>query len=171
MFDPARLRAALASVPADAWSLPSSFAVTRVHHGYRRLVLVQAGRPRPEATPWRFVLDELAPVHEAWLSWIDPGGFIVPHRDAGPWRERWQVPIVAAGDWHADETTTPVDGEAFTVTHWQPHAVSNRTGHARIHLVVDRDVWLDVPVAPFAVFDVPPDMADLVSAASPYIEE
>lgn len=127
---------------------------------------MQTGRPRPEASLWSFVLDELAPVHEAWLSWIDPGGFIIPHRDAGPWRERWQVPILAAGEFHADETTVPIDGRAFPVTHWRPHAVTNRTDHPRIHLVLDRDVWLDEPHAPFALFPVPDDMTDLVSAAS-----
>jgi hypothetical protein len=165
-FDPAQLHAALDSVPAGAWSLPSSFTETRVHHGYRRVVLVEAGRSRPDAEPWLFVLDQLAPVHAAWLSWIDPGGFIVPHRDAGPWRDRWQVPIQAAGAWHDRETSTPVDGRAFRVEHWQPHAVTNRTDHPRIHLVVDRDVVLDEPAAPFAVFPVPDHMADLVSAAS-----
>jgi len=165
-FDPARLHAALASVPAGAWSLPSTFAETRVHHGYRRVVLVEAGRPLGAAEPWRFVLDELAPVFSAWLSWIDPGGFIVPHRDAGPWRERWQVPVQAAGTWHDDVVTTPIDGRAFRVEHWQPHAVTNRTDHPRIHLVLDRAVWLDEPHAPFALFPVPDDMADLVSAAT-----
>jgi hypothetical protein len=137
-----------------------------VHHGYRRIVLVEAGHLRPEAAPWRFVLDELAPAHTAWLSWIEPGGFIVPHRDAGPWRERWQVPIQAAGDFHAGETFTPADGGAFRVTHWREHAVTNRTGRPRIHLVVDRDVWLDEPALPFEVFAVPESMADLVSAVS-----
>ena len=165
-FDPERLHAALAAVPAGAWSLPSTFAETRVHHGYRRVVLVEAGGLRAEAAPWRFVLDKLAPVHAAWLSWIAPGGFIVPHRDAGPWRERWQVPIQAAGDFHMAQDSTPRDGVAFTVRHWEPHAVTNRTGRPRIHLVVDRDVWLEEPVEPFVVFDVPDSMSDLVSAAS-----
>lgn len=164
-FDPARLTAALASVPAGAWSLPSTFTETRVHHGYRRIVLVDAGHLRPEAEPWRFVLDGLTPVHTAWLSWIAPGGFIVPHRDAGPWRERWQVPVQAAGSWHDDEVTVPVDGRAFRVEHWQRHAVTNRSDRPRIHLVLDRDVWLTEPAAPFQLFPVPDDMADLVSAA------
>lgn len=164
-FDPERLHAALDSVPAGAWSLPSTFAETRVHHGYRRVVLVSAGRPQPEAARWGFALDELAPVHEAWLSWIDPGGFILPHRDAGPWRQRWQVPIRAAGDWHDTETSTPRDGQAFLVTHWRQHAVTNRTDRPRVHLVVDRDAWLEEPPLPFEVFPVPDDMADLVSAA------
>lgn len=152
-FDPARLRAALGRVPGGAWSLPSTFADTRVHHGYRRVVLVEAGRRRPEAEPFGFVLDALAPVHGAWLSWIDPGGFIRPHRDAGPWRERWQVPIQAAGDFHAVDTFTPADGVAFQVTHWERHSVTNDTDRPRIHLVVDRDVLLDRPPLPFTLFE------------------
>jgi hypothetical protein len=164
-FDPARLIAALDCVPAGAWSLPSTFAETRVHHGYRRIVLVQVGHPLPAAAPFAFVLDELAPVHAAWLSWIGPGGFIVPHRDAGPWRERWQVPIRAAGAFHMGGDFEPVNGRAFPVSHWEPHAVTNRTDRPRLHLVVDRDVWLDYPAAPFETFEVPESMTDLVSAA------
>lgn len=164
MFGPARLREALRGV--EAWSLPSTFTQTHVHHGYRRVVLIESGHWLPAADRWRFVLDTLAPVHSAWLSWIDPGGFIVPHRDAGPWRERWQVPIQAAGDFHAAETFSPTDGVPFPVTHWREHSVTNRTDRPRIHLVIDRDVWLPEPAAPFALFGIPESMTDLVSAAN-----
>lgn len=163
-FDPGHLRDALASVPAGAWSLPSTYASTRVHHGYRRVTLVDAGRRWAEAEPFDLVLQALAPVHGAWLSWIDPGGFIVPHRDAGPWRERWQVPIAAAGRFHHDtDTFAPADGVAFAVQHWRPHAVVNDTDRPRIHVVVDRDVWLPLDPLPFAVFPVPDHMTDLVA--------
>lgn len=165
-FDPGRLSDALARVHAGAWSLPSTFAATGVHHGYRRVVLVGAGRLQPQAEPFGFVLDEFAPVLEAWLSWIDPGGFIAPHRDAGPWRDRWQVPICAAGEFHMGQTFTAVNGHAFQVTHWEPHAVVNRTGHPRIHLVVDRAVWLEHPAQPFATYPIPESMTDLVDVAT-----
>ncbi|WP_454199583.1 aspartyl/asparaginyl beta-hydroxylase domain-containing protein [Nocardia sp. Marseille-Q1738] len=161
-YDQERLRAALAQVPKDAWSLPSSYAETRVHHGYRRVVLVSAGRPWEHAALFADVLADIAPVHEAWLSWIEPSGFIAPHRDAGPWRERWQVPIAAAGDWCGADTFTPADGCAFQVEHWAPHSVINRTDRPRIHLVIDRDVWIDKPPAPFTVYPIPDDMTDLV---------
>jgi hypothetical protein len=164
-LDPERLHAALGLVPAGAWSLPSSYSVTGVHHGYRQVTIVSAGRPQALAGPWRFVLDELAPVRTAWLSWIDPGGFIRPHRDAGPWHERWQVPINAAGAFHAGDVTHPVDGRAFQVEHWAPHAVTNRADRPRIHLVLDRDVLVDRPAEPFALYPLPGDMADLVEAA------
>lgn len=161
-FDPERLRAALAEVPADAWSLPSAYAETRVHHGYRRVVLVSAGRPQDHAHPFGFVFDHLGPVREAWLSWIEPGGFIAPHRDAGPWRERWQVPVCAAGQWHTADVYTPTAGHAFQVEHWARHAVVNPTGFPRIHIVIDRDVWIDRPPQPFTVYPIPHDMTDMV---------
>lgn len=161
-FDPVRLQSALTLVPADAWSLASTYAETRVHHGYRRVVLVNAGQPWAHAPLFDFVLDKLAPIREAWLSWIDPGGFIAPHRDAAPWRERWQVPINAAGDWCGADTFKPVSGQAFTVEHWERHAVVNPTNLPRIHIVIDRDVWVDRPAQPFVVYPIPDEMTDLV---------
>lgn len=157
-----QLREALAAVPVVAWSLPSSYLVTGVHHGYRRVTLVDAGRPWPIAELFDFVLEAFAPIHDAWLSWIDPGGFIVPHRDAGPWRERWQVSVIAAGEFHGAETFVPTGGHAFPVEHWNPHAVANTTEHPRVHLVLDRDVWLDRPVEPFTIYPVPAHMTGMV---------
>lgn len=161
-FDPRHLQDALAVVPTEAWSRPSSYDVTKVHHGYRRVVLVSARYRTADAAPWRQVLDAFDPVYDAWLSWIDPGGFIVPHQDAGPWRERWQLPIRAAGEFHAGETFTPTDGRAFPVRHWLPHAVTNRTDRPRIHLVVDRDCWVDRTRQAFALHPIPDDMTALV---------
>ena len=161
-FDPAQLCEALDQVPAGSWSLPSDYATTRVHHGYRRCSLVNAGRWLPEADAFWFVLHALHPVRESWLSWIGPGGFIVPHRDAGPWLERWQVPIMAAGEWHGDVVSVPVDGRAFRVEHWLPHAVANDSDRPRVHMVVDRDVKLNLPALPFELFPVPDSMAGLV---------
>lgn len=161
-FDPERLRAALGAVPEGAWSLPSTYAETRVHHGYRRVVLVSARQPWEHSQHFQHVFDEFAPVYEAWLSWLAPAGFIAPHRDQGPWRERWQVPICAAGEWHGPDTFVPMSGLAFPVEHWARHAVANRTDQPRIHLVIDRDIWLDKPAEPFAVYPVPDDMTDMV---------
>lgn len=158
MFDPGQLRAALAGVPEEAWSLPSTYRDTGVHHGYRRVVLVSAGKPQPHAQLFEVVWEALTPVADAWLSWIEPGGFIVPHRDAGPWRERWQVPIEPSGQWCGQPT--PV--EAFTVRHWEPHMVTNRGPRPRIHIVVDRDIRVGPDPEPFATFDIPGDMADLI---------
>jgi hypothetical protein len=161
-FDLGRLRSALSEIPAAAWSLPSTYSETRVHHGYRRVVLVSARQPWEHAHLFSDVLAAFAPIWEAWLSWIDPRGFIAPHRDAGPWRERWQVPIRAAGEWHGDDTFSPESGVPFQVRHWEPHAVVNNTDQPRIHLVLDRDVWLDRAPEPFEVYPIPDDMTDLV---------
>jgi hypothetical protein len=161
-FDPAELAAALATVPAPAWSFPSAYGVTGVHHGYCRVELVSSGYWQSHAAAFRALLDRFAPVHAAWLSRIDAGGFIVPHRDAGPWRERWQVPLEPAGEFHGADRFTPTTGVPFQVEHWAAHAVANDTDHPRIHLVIDRDVLLDLAPEPFAVFPVPDDMAALV---------
>jgi hypothetical protein len=143
VFDPVALRDALSRVPEAAWSLPSSYRATGAHHGYRRVVL-------EELEPFRFVLAEFDPIHNAWLSCIDPGGYIVRHRDKGPHHERWQVPIVTAGWMEQDDRrSTAVDGVPFRVEQWKWHAVGNPTRHARIHLVIDRDIIADPTIEPF----------------------
>lgn len=161
-YDPAALRVALAAVPAGSWSLPSTYRETRVHHGYRRVVLVSAGQPQSAAVPFGWLFAEFAPVRDSWLSWIDPGGFIVPHRDSGPWFERWQVPIQASGLF---DDHRPEDGRPFKVSHWCEHYVWNDGDAPRVHLVIDRDIPLDLPSEPFAVFPIPPHMTELVEAA------
>jgi hypothetical protein len=165
-FPPKRLHAALAAVPADAWSNPSEYTATGVHHGYRRVVLVDHGAPRGAAALFRFVLDRFDPVHDAWLSWIDPGGFIVPHRDGGPYLERWQVPVSTAG-WFQQlfDMTEAADGTPFPVCHWTRHAVGNPTDRARVHVVIDRKVRLDRESLPFKTFPVPEELEALVAAS------
>jgi hypothetical protein len=140
-------------VEAGAWSLPSTFTATGVHHGYRRIDLVSSGHTQPAAAAWLDVLDQFAPVWASWLSWIDPGGFIRPHVDAGPWRERWQVPIRVSGVFVADGE--PVDqqpGVPFQVEHWRRHEVGVDAASPRVHLVIDRDRLLDRPAEPFTLF-------------------
>ncbi len=145
-----QLSQALELVPAAAWSFPSTVDATRVHHGYRQVSLVESGSFRLSAAVWRFVLDEFAPVRDAWLSWIDPGGFILPHRDAGPHYERWQVPIQPAGYLaHEDDARPSATGEPFRVEHWRTHSVVNDADHPRIHLVLDRDVCVRPEASPF----------------------
>ena len=148
-FDPARLTAALAAVPGDAWSQPSTFAVTKVHEGYRSLSVVIGGNLQPVAAGFGFVIDHFAPVWSAFLAWIEPGGFVRKHRDAGPYRERWHVPIVTAG------LTTGIPGEVgvpFQVHHWEWHDVDNPTDHPRIHLIVDRVAIANPAKTPWTMF-------------------
>lgn len=143
-FDPADV---LGLVQAD-WSEPSTFADTRVHHGYRRVVVVEAGGIRRPDLLW--LLEPFAPVWAAWLSWIDPGGFVVRHVDGGPYRERWQLPITPDGCLNGQPQQV---GVAFRVHHYEPHEVTNPGAGPRVVLVIDRDVLLDIPTGPFRVVD------------------
>jgi hypothetical protein len=134
-FDPDKLSAALRAVPPAAWSQPSTFAGTNVHEGYRSVSVVVGGNRQPVAEPFGFVLDAYEPVWSAFLACIDPGGFVRTHKDAGPYRERWHVPILGAG------LTTGLAAEAgvpFRVNHWEWHSVDNPTDRPRIHLIIDR---------------------------------
>lgn len=154
MFDPERLRACLADV--RSWSAPSTLARSGVHHGYSR------APAHPYLWGWVFAAFE-APVWLATLTKLEPGGFILPHRDAGPYLERWQVPIITAGSW--GDGFVPEPGAAHRVTHWEPHSVWNTSDTARVVLLVD----LDREVHPSGVFEgpfpVPSKFAHLVEAA------
>ena len=158
-FNTEQLTAALANIPDSAWSLASTYRDTGVHHGYRRVVLVSASHWNTYADLFGFVWDAMNPVRDVTLSRLEPGGFIAPHRDAGPWFQRWQVPIVTSCDWHG-QSQEP--GVAFPVEHWKPHAVTNRGPGPRIHLVIDRDIAIPRDPLPFETFPIPDDMADLV---------
>lgn len=121
------------------FSDPSRVGENNVHDGYRRLNLVVNGMRTEAAPPFAFVLDEYEPILNAWLSSLEPGGFIRPHRDAGPWRERWHVPVQPAG-WirQGGATITPEAGVPFLVEHWVEHELANPTVRERVHLVIDR---------------------------------
>lgn len=139
-FDVDRLEAGLVGVK---WSKPSQLSQNGAHHGYRQSKHLDG---------LQFVLDRFAPIHSAWLSWIDPGGFVLPHHDAGPYRERWQIPIRPAGEFLEDgERLWQVAGVPFRVRQWLPHQVTNYTTEPRVHLVLDRDVVVKTDPAPFQV--------------------
>lgn len=154
-----QLKQALGKIERE-WSLPSTFTLTGVHHGYSRITLVNAGYWWPTAEPFRQVLETFAPVYEAFLSRLAPGGFIIPHRDGHPWYERWHTPIHAAGLFDSER---PEDGKPFRVQHWQPHAVWNDTDRPRIHLVIDRDIPIDLDPLPFETFPIPAKHAAMVA--------
>lgn len=158
-----RLRAALEYADGQ-WSLPSKYAQNGVHHGRAVVALVShAYRKHDLARHFDFVLSRFAPVYDAYLSWLAPGGFIASHRDEGPYLERWQVPIHAAGRFDDDR---PVDGVPFRVYHWQRHAVWNTTDRPRIHLVIDRNIPVDVPSQPYERFPDPDEFRSLIAAAA-----
>lgn len=136
------------------WSFASTLEKTGVHQGYRRAIVVEGGRLVQPA--WREVLAPFEPVWSAWLSILEPDGFILPHIDGGPYRERWHLPISTAGTMNGVEA---VDGLPFEVRHWEPHRVDNPTDRPRIHLVIDRDVLLDVHDAPYQL--VPEQLGEI----------
>lgn len=121
------------------WSLPSTYAATRVHHGYSTVELVDAGRPRPHYDWFEYVLAEYRDVRQAKLTRLAPGGFIGCHVDAGPYRRRIHVPLQTAGWWWDSQNGGVQITDATDVPHWLPHAVWNPTHLDRIHLVVDLD--------------------------------
>lgn len=132
-------------------SRQSTFEQTGVHHGYRRCSVVSNGQLREP----RFadLLAPLGPVRTAWLSWIEPGGFIVEHIDAGPHFERWQIPLSEAGVLLQDGVPVVHEvGVPFRVRHDRWHSVDNRTGDApRVSLVVDRDMPVNLERTPLRI--------------------
>lgn len=142
---------ALDAMPASAWGETSTLEQSGTHEGYRTLSLVQPGRWQPHSEPFAFVLHTFAPVYQAWLSWLKPGGYILPHVDAGPYYERWQVPIQPAGTMNDVAATA---GESFRVRHWEPHSVANESDRPRIHLVIDRALVLNASPVPFQRVEV-----------------
>ena len=131
------------------WSLPSTFEATKAHHGYRQVVVVSMGRlVLPQFAD---ILAGFTPVREAWLSWIDPGGFVVEHIDGGPHYERWQIPFTEAGTLYEDGVAVAHEvGVPFVVHHDRWHAVRNDDPtEPRISLVIDRDVIVSPARTPF----------------------
>lgn len=129
-------------------SQPSSIERTKAHHLYRQRTVVSAGdlvEPRFAA-----MLEPLQPVRTAWLSWIEPGGYVVEHIDAGPHYERWQVPISGTG--RLIQNGIPVDtvpGVPHRVRHDDWHEVDNRdAAEPRVVLVVDRDILINADRSP-----------------------
>ena len=131
--------AALLDAVAGLWSRPSAYEDNGAHSGYRQVQVVAGGTLRiPAAAP---LLAPFEPIHDAWLSWIDPGGFVVEHIDAGPHYERWQIPLTEAGKLIQNGTAVAHEvGVAFRVHHDDWHSVRNDDPTPRVSLVIDRAV-------------------------------
>ena len=138
-YDVARL---LESATQVELSNPSDEKQGSFHHGYRR------NKAHVESV-FEWVLKDFEPVKNVWLSHIEPGGYIPPHKDASPWLERWQIPIQPSGVFIIDgEEQEQVAGVPFRVAQWEWHSVT--VGDTpRVHLVVDRDIVAHAGTARF----------------------
>lgn len=164
------------------WSEPSTLQATGVHHGYRtapatiesfhsEFAFLNIGTHVVASTR----MLEGKQVRKVWWGMLEPGGFILPHIDKGPYYVRWHYPIEAAGfAWQLEGfvgsilRTLKAPSEPFAITHWEPHAVWNPSDKRRVHLIVELDEL--VPGInhdhDLELFDVLPMMEGLVDAAS-----
>ena len=149
-----------------AFSIPSTFDTGRgngngnvVHHGYStaKADLFDVTRR------W----DQTDDAVKAWWTRLDPGGFIVPHIDQGPWQERWHFPSSGAGYiWQESDE----DGalyprhSSYAVKHWQPHAVWNPFDEPRVILIVEYDLPIDHPSSDLVICDMIPAVQELIDA-------
>lgn len=131
------------------WSAASDIADNGAHHGYRQVTLYANGQPTAYAAQFAELLAPYQPVWDAWISWIEPGGYIRRHVDAGPHRERWQIPLVPAGTMNGH----PTGADPFPLAHWEPHDVTNPDPHPRVHIVLDRDVIVRAEASRFRILE------------------
>ena len=150
-----------------AWSQPSTYSEgTGVHHGYSTA----------KATEWLtgVQLDISKPLSNAWYAKLDPGGFIVPHIDQGPWVERWHYPESGMGyvrqGWddvgYGSRLTSPrLCGHVpYRMYHHQPHAVWNPHDEPRIVLIVEYDNPVDQPTSDLIICDMIPEVQEMIDA-------
>jgi len=152
-FDLERLRAEVASLPAEAWAphpnhIPGNTSL--------RLVSVEGGenddvdgvmRPTPHLAKLPYVRQVLASFGAVWsrsrLLRLDPGAVVPEHADINYhwfYRVRVHIPIVTRPEvlFHCGgETVHMRGGEAWLFDNWRLHSVENPTPDARIHLVAD----------------------------------
>lgn len=142
------------------WTKPAVYGQHRVAHLRSTARIID----RPKVAAW--IADYLdPPYHNFWFAKIDPGGFVAPHIDTGPYMQRWHFPVKPAGFFWQDGETWEMD-RAFMVKHWLPHAVWNPTDRPRIHLMVERDITPpDAPteVGQLVVCPLIPEIEDLIA--------
>ena len=104
------------------------------------------------------------------LSILKPGGFIIPHIDAGnPFLERWQIPLQVAGMFWQDGEWFRIE-KPMKIKQWLPHAVINNDNVDRIHLVYEvANVPEDSPKeqVPFSFSEMLPEVQELIRKVQP----
>lgn len=160
------------STDTIAWSKPSIYSEgTGVHHGY-------STAKADLAEYARIVGDGGVPrlVNTAWFAKLDPGGFIIPHVDQGPWLERWHYPISGEGwvwqDWprdaqyktygHMSNYAALLPGIPYRMNHHKPHAVWNPYDEPRIILIVEYDNPVDQPTTDLILCDMIPEIQTMI---------
>ena len=152
-FDLERLRAEVASLPAEAWAPHPNHIAGNTS---LRLVSVEGGenddvdgvmRPTPHLAKLPYVRQVLASFGAVWsrsrLLRLDPGAVVPEHADINYhwfYRVRVHIPIVTRPEvlFHCGgETVHMRGGEAWLFDNWRVHSVENPTPEARIHLVAD----------------------------------
>ena len=144
------------------WSNPSTYSEgTGVHHGYSTA---------PADTLPSFLDISKALIDGAWYAKLNPGGFIVPHIDQGPWRERWHYPISGRGevwqswedgDWYYAMDFYAAEGP-YRMNHHKPHAVWNPYDQPRIVLIVEYDNPVDQPTTDLILCDMIPEVQTMI---------
>ena len=147
------------------WSKPSTYSEgTGVHHGY---ATAPADLRHVRSDAGIYSDGGLLPTH-AWYAKLDPGGFIVPHIDQGPWVERWHYPISGQGrvwqDWDdgIDRRTRLATFEPYRMNHHHPHAVWNPFDYPRIVLIVEYDNPIDQPITDLIICDMIPEVQTMI---------
>lgn len=150
------------------WSEPSTLAGTGVHHGYR------TAPGSEEDIDWVHLDSEFSlpvgTIRKVWWGMLEPGGFILPHIDKGPYFVRWHYPIEPAGyvwQWGNEPELLFEPSEPFEIAHWESHAVWNPPDKRRVHLIVELDELVDGVDHnhDLKMFPVFPEMQPLVDAA------
>ena len=147
-----------------AWSQPSIYTEgTGVHHGYSTA---------PADSVPSFLDISKALIVKSWYAKLDPGGFIVPHVDKGPWVERWHYPISGQGYvWQEGEVGRSPKSSAsyyprgqnpYAVLHHQVHAAWNPFDEPRVVLIVEYDNPVDQPTTDLILCDMIPEIQEMI---------
>ena len=147
------------------WSNSSTYSEgTGVHHGY------STAKADPLASPNNIFASGAEPI-TAWYAKLDPGGFIVPHIDQGPWRERWHYSISGQGyvwqEWSPGGTGIGHGPLApYRMNHHKPHAVWNPYDEPydepRIILIVEYDNPVNQPTTDLILCDMIPEVQTMI---------
>ncbi len=152
------------TVDTVAWSKPSTLNTDGVvHHGYATAPAELTDIPYEAISgTGRNVV-----VHKAWYAKLNPGGFIVPHVDQGPWMERWHIPTSGMGvvwqEWEDIGTAAvTLHTGRYRMNHHRPHAVWNPFDEPRVVLIVESDNAVDQPTTDLISCDMIPEVQEMI---------